>query len=138
MRNIISVLSVVILFVTLCSCEKNEELKKKIVGEWDWKITYGGSVSYTPDNTGKIKKFIFDDDYGFKFVENGTTIQNTDYYFRTEESAITGSTKDLLIINFRSSSGKSIIPMRYTYRFEGNTMYLTEENFDGYIHKYEK
>ncbi len=138
MRNIVVVLSVILLSVILIGCEKNEELKEKIVGEWNWKITYGGASSYTPDNTGKTKKFIFEDDYGFKFIENGKTIQNTDYYFRTEESMITGTTKDLLIINFKSSSGKSVIPMRYTYRYEGSALYLTEENFDGYIHKYEK
>jgi hypothetical protein len=136
-----------VITITICSCKKDDSVNNPtqagITGTWAWSSSLGGMTGNdnpTPEKTGRKRSMIFLENKQFFLVENGDTIQKTDYFLSNEASILFHKNYDFVTVNykFRISNPDSVItlPMRYIINSMSDTLSLTEDVFDGYSHWY--
>mgnify|MGYP001061663066 CR=1 FL=1 len=82
MKNI---LLIVLFCFFVISCSKDgSEINTSIVGEWSWIKSSGGlaGITYTPENTGEIRKLVISSD-SMKYFSNDNLIMKLEYKIKT-------------------------------------------------------
>jgi len=85
--KIIITLFVIVLFITACQKESNENYEPSLNGKWQWTKTYGGFAgqTYTPQSTGETRVLEFKNDSICREYINGVIIFETTYTLKNIE-----------------------------------------------------
>jgi hypothetical protein len=113
----------------LISCQ-TEAHAPEIIGHWNWVKTQGGFGGISiwakrPDE----KTLVFGRDGIMKILENGKVKQSVEFTLGNEKSIT--STRPLPTIKFADQASINL-----SYQIKKDSLFLTEEVYDGFTHTY--
>lgn len=121
-----------LILIGLASCSKDDVTVKsnELVGEWSWVRKTGGiaGVNETP-NKGDTFILKLNSDNTYSYINNGSETSSGKYTLGREESML--QNKETPVITF-DDNGKMM------YELSGDTLYLSEDYYDGFNYEYVK